>query len=44
VSKEQKSNKEAKKQPLLNKKDKKAAKLVKKVSRDAAKPFTMPKD
>ena len=44
MSKIQKSNKETKKQPALNKKDKKAAKEVKKHSRDKAQPFVMPKD
>lgn len=44
MSKVQKSNKETKKQPALSKKEKKAAKEVKKHSRDSAQPFVLPKD
>ncbi len=43
MSKEQKSNKETKKQPALSKKEKKAAKDVKKHSKDAMQPFVVPK-
>ncbi|MFY9328116.1 MAG: hypothetical protein WAO76_08885 [Georgfuchsia sp.] len=44
MSKVQKSNKETKKQPALNKKEKKAAKDVKKHSKDTMQPFMVPKD
>ena len=43
MSKVQKSNKETKKQPALSKREKKAAKEVKKHSKDTMQPFTVPK-
>ena len=43
MSKVQKTNKETKKQPALNKKEKKAAKDAKKHSRDSMQPFVVPK-
>ena len=43
MTKEQKSNKEAKKQPLLSKKEKKAAKEVKKHAKESMQPFVVPK-